>query len=175
MVSVGTGHGKSVIIQLLADLLALKGKKVVVVCLNSFLAYWGASTYGSTWVNNGSIRYVSLEHFLAMEPVEDSVAIFDEIDQMIGCNSFYINESNNVLEACYLPNLLTKWKLILGFSGTMSEATAQQLRYSFSQAKSIGVPSLRRYGNTNKLVHVQKVAASGLVAAVISRMKALNN
>jgi replicative superfamily II helicase len=51
LVSVGTGHGKSVIIQLLADMLAIQGKKVVIVCLNSFLAFWGSNTYGSTWVN----------------------------------------------------------------------------------------------------------------------------
>ena len=57
----------------------------------------------------------------------------------------------------------------------MSQATSQQLRYSFPEAKSIGVPSLRKYGNTNKLVYVQKVAQAGLVAAVISRMKALHN
>jgi hypothetical protein len=80
LVSVGTGHGKSVIIQLLADILALQSKKVVIVCLNSFLAFWGSTTYGSPWVNNGSIKYVSLENFLKMKPVEDGVAIFDEID-----------------------------------------------------------------------------------------------
>ena len=78
--SVGTGHGKSVIIQLLSDILALQGKKIVVVCLNSFLAFWGSNTYGSPWVSSGTIRYVSLEHFLKMEPVKDGVAIFDEID-----------------------------------------------------------------------------------------------
>ena len=147
----------------------------MIVCLNSFLAYWGSGTYGSTWVNKGQIQYVSLEHFLKMKPVEDSVAIFDEIDQMVSCNSFYLNESNYVVEACYSPSLLTKWKNIIGFSGTMSSATAQQLRYSFPQAKSIWVPSLRKYGNANELVHVQKVSESGLVAPVISRMKALNN
>jgi hypothetical protein len=52
----------------------------VIVCLNSFLAFWGSTTYGSPWVNNGSIKYVSLENFLKMKPIEDGVAIFDEID-----------------------------------------------------------------------------------------------
>ena len=94
---------------------------------------------------------------------------------MISCNSFYLNEKNYTIEACYLPNLLTKWNNVLGFSGTMSSATSQQLRFSFPGAKSIWVPSLRKYGNTNKLVHVQKVTETGLVAAVISRMKELNN
>jgi len=110
-----------------------------------------------------------------MEPVKGSVVIFDEIDQMISNNSFYLNEGGYIVEACYLPSLLTQWSIILGFSGTMGQATSQQLRFSFPQCKSIGVPSLRKYGNTNKLVHVQKVSESGLVAAVISRMKELNN
>jgi hypothetical protein len=110
-----------------------------------------------------------------MKPVLDAVAIFDEIDQMIGCNSFYLNERNRTVEACYLPSLLTQWKHILGFSGTMSQATSQQLRFSFPQCKSIDVPSLRKYGNTNKLVHVQKVTPSELVPGVISRIKALHN
>lgn len=68
------------IIQLLADILALQGKKVVVVCLHTFLAFWGSNTYGSPWVNNSTIRYTSLEHFLKMDPVADAVVIFDEID-----------------------------------------------------------------------------------------------
>ena len=51
LVSVGTGHGKSVIIQMLADILALHNKKVVIVCLQGFLAFWGSGTYGSPWVN----------------------------------------------------------------------------------------------------------------------------
>lgn len=108
-----------------------------------------------------------------MKPIDDAVAIFDEIDQMVGCNSFYIEEKNRTTVACYLPSLLTKWKSMLGFSGTMSQATSQQLRLAFPELKNIQVPSLRKFGNTNKLVFVQKVKQDELVAAVISRMKAL--
>lgn len=124
LVSVGTGHGKSVIIQLLADLLALQGKKVVIVCLNGFLAFWGANTYGSPWVSQGSIRYVSLDSFLKMKPIDNGIAIFDEIDQMVSSNGFYLNELTKGVEACYFPSFLTQWKNVLGFSGTMSEATS---------------------------------------------------
>ena len=120
LVSVGTGHGKSVIIQLLADLLALQGKKVVIVCLNSFLAFWATTTYGSPWVAEGTIRYVSLENFLKMKPTTDGIAIFDEIDQMVNCNGFHLEEKNKTLEAFYFPSLLTEWKHMIGFSGTMS-------------------------------------------------------
>ena len=64
---------------------------MIIVCLNSFLAFWGSGTYGSPWVNGGTIRYVALEHFLKMEPMKNSVVIFDEIDQMVSNNSFYLD------------------------------------------------------------------------------------
>ena len=80
---------------------------MVIVCLNGFLAFWGSGTYGSPWVNSGTIRYVSLEHFLKMGPVKDSVVIFDEIDQMTSNNSFYLNYEGSTVQACYLPSLLT--------------------------------------------------------------------
>ena len=110
-----------------------------------------------------------------MEPLKGTIVIFDEIDHMTGSNSFYLKEKGHMLEACYLPSLLTQWTTILGFSGTMGQATSQQLHHSFPLCKSINVPSLRIYGNTNKLVFVQKVAPSALISAVISRIKFLHN
>ena len=47
-----------------------------------------------------------------MEPLDGTVVIFDEIDQLVSNNSFYLKESNHVLEACYLPSLLTRWTTI---------------------------------------------------------------
>ena len=47
VVTLSTGHGKSIIIQLLADILTALGGKVLIVCLNNFLAHWGRMTYGS--------------------------------------------------------------------------------------------------------------------------------
>jgi hypothetical protein len=61
IVSVGTGHGKSVIIELLADILAAIDGKVIIVCLNNFLAHWGRMTYGSLNVETENITYMSLE------------------------------------------------------------------------------------------------------------------
>ena len=110
-----------------------------------------------------------------MEPLEGTIVIFDEIDHMLNNNSFYLKEVGHTVEACYLPSLLTRWVTIIGFSGTMGSATAQQLHHSFPHCKSIGVPSLRIFGNTNKLVFVQKVIPSALVPSVIARMKALHN
>ena len=49
LVQLGTGHGKSVIIQLLALSLKQKLKKgVIVVCLNKYLAYQSATRYSET-------------------------------------------------------------------------------------------------------------------------------
>ena len=49
LVQLGTGHGKSIIIQLLALSLKEKLKKgVVVVCLNKYLAYQSATRYSET-------------------------------------------------------------------------------------------------------------------------------
>ena len=49
IVSVDTGHGKSVVIQLLADMLVKNGaKNVLIVCLNDFLSYFGEEKYGTS-------------------------------------------------------------------------------------------------------------------------------
>jgi superfamily II DNA or RNA helicase len=40
-----TGHGKSVVIQMLARTL---GTKVIIVCLNSFLKNWSIMLYGAS-------------------------------------------------------------------------------------------------------------------------------
>jgi hypothetical protein len=45
--ALGTGHGKSVIIQTLANMKSIAGERVIIVCLNYFLAYWGRTTYDS--------------------------------------------------------------------------------------------------------------------------------
>ena len=93
MVSLGTGHGKSVIIQLLADMQAMNGVQVIIVCINKFLAYWGQSTYGSPYVANSMIRYMDLNSFLQTTPDKDTVVICDEIDQMLGAESFLLTEA----------------------------------------------------------------------------------
>lgn len=38
IVTLGTGHGKSLLIQLFADMLIKNNQKVIIVCLNEFLA-----------------------------------------------------------------------------------------------------------------------------------------
>jgi superfamily II DNA or RNA helicase len=47
MVALETGHGKTLVIQLIADmLLRMVSSKVIIVCLNNFLANWAKATLG---------------------------------------------------------------------------------------------------------------------------------
>jgi superfamily II DNA or RNA helicase len=47
MIALETGHGKTLIIQLIADILIRSFcKKVIIVCLNNFLANWAKATLG---------------------------------------------------------------------------------------------------------------------------------
>ena len=63
--SLGTGHGKSVVIQLLAQLLEVTGKgKVLIVCLNNYLAAQGKLKYST----DGNIEYTSLVNFNKKKP-----------------------------------------------------------------------------------------------------------
>ena len=109
MVSLGTGHGKSVIIQLLADMQAMAGTNVIIVCLNRFLAYWGQNTYDSPYVANFSIRYMDLHSFMQTTPDKNTVIICDEIDQMLGPKSFMLNKLEDSMQAFYFPSFLQEW------------------------------------------------------------------
>jgi hypothetical protein len=71
LIALGTGHGKTMLIQVIANMLALKfkNKNIIVVCLNDFLAFWGSFIYGSSFVAKQRIRFMSLAVFLSI-PVE---------------------------------------------------------------------------------------------------------
>jgi hypothetical protein len=85
---VGTGHGKSVIIQLLADMFVLAGKtKVLIVCANDFLKHWGEHNYGTA---GGFVQYVSRREFLEMTPDSDTIVLIDEINLMLANNCFWL-------------------------------------------------------------------------------------
>lgn len=89
--SLGTGHGKSIIIQQLAEMVSSTVNKVYVVCLNDFLAHYGRKVYGKKSLNveAGRIVYMDLEVFLKIDPSgDDAIVIFDEIDQMLAGESF---------------------------------------------------------------------------------------
>jgi hypothetical protein len=81
IVQVGTGHGKSVVAQLEADMLIATGtKKVLIVCTTEFLAHYGSHIYGTANTSAGKIRYVSFAKFLSIPVDTDTVVIFDEVD-----------------------------------------------------------------------------------------------
>ena len=80
IITLSTGHGKSVIIQLLADILAAIDGDVIIVCLNNFLSHWGRMNYGSTNVRDDKITYMPLDHFIKRKPNPAVHVIFDEID-----------------------------------------------------------------------------------------------
>ena len=60
-----------------------------------------------------------------MTPKKRAVVIFDEIDQMIGSNSFYLERifddefEGTAFESQYLPNLIKKWPRFICMSGTI--------------------------------------------------------
>jgi hypothetical protein len=89
LVSLDTGHSKSLIIQLLGDILIGLGKKsVLVICSNKFFAYYGRSHYGTTNVTTKRIEYLPFRHFLMRKPRLDTIILVDEIDYMLSNLSF---------------------------------------------------------------------------------------
>ena len=77
LVNLGTGHGKSVVIQMLAMVLnSQQNKRVFVVCLNNFLAAQSRIKYNK----EGGINYLPYSTFKRMLPSEDILVIYDEFD-----------------------------------------------------------------------------------------------
>jgi hypothetical protein len=85
-----TGHGKSIIIQLLADILVEVSGPVIIVCLNDFLAHWARTNYGSLNCRKEKIMYMSIHDFLKRCPDSNVHVIYDEIDSMLGTSSFNV-------------------------------------------------------------------------------------
>ena len=46
--------------------------------------------------------------------------IYDEIDQMMGCNSLKLVEGEDKVTSVYQASLMKEWKSVIGFSGTIS-------------------------------------------------------
>jgi hypothetical protein len=68
---------------LIADiLLKLICKRVIIVCLNNFLAHWAKTTYAKRNLNSLSSKllYISIDDFLKKVPDNETIVIFDEID-----------------------------------------------------------------------------------------------
>lgn len=81
--TIGTGHGKSVIILALAHTLVdILKVPVYIVTLHPFLSLFGKQKYGkdNKYILRNMIDYLSREDFLYKEPEKDAVVIFDEVD-----------------------------------------------------------------------------------------------
>ena len=55
------------------------------------------------------IRYMDLNSFLQTTPDKDTVVICDEIDQMVGTESFKLIEDLERIYAFYFPSFLQEW------------------------------------------------------------------
>jgi hypothetical protein len=104
----------------LADILCGMDGDVIIVGLNNFLSHWGRMTYGSLNVRDGNVTYMALKYFSKMKPNPNTHVIFDEIDQMLGVNSFDLIERDHHIMAVYQASLMKQWKSVIGFSGTIS-------------------------------------------------------
>lgn len=59
------------------------------------------------YATGGSIEYLSLENFNRKKPNPDTYVIYDEIDQMMGCNSFCTIELEvNKVKCIYRPSVM---------------------------------------------------------------------
>ena len=65
--------------------------------------------------------------FLQLKPDPDTLVIFDEIDQMVGANSLYIDRAydydmtGNVFGVKYFPNVIKNWKSFVCLRGTIEK------------------------------------------------------
>lgn len=141
----------------MADILVEISGDVIIVCLNYFLAHQGRTNYGSANVRYRKERYIDINDFLKMKPNPNINVIFDEIDRMVGVNSFNLVEKDSEIKTIYNINLMKEWKSVIGFSGTISESTVDQLRAELKNPICIDIPSLRTNGNSNKVVSVVKI------------------
>ena len=63
-------------------------------------------TYGSLNVENDKIIYMPIDHFIKRQPNKDVHVIFDEIDSMLGVDSFNLIEKDNEATAIYHASLM---------------------------------------------------------------------
>jgi hypothetical protein len=68
------------------------------------------------------IVYLSIDDFLKRNPDDQAVVLFDEIDEMIGQQSFNIVEMGDKVKGSYYPEVMKSWKSIVGLSGTLSNS-----------------------------------------------------
>jgi hypothetical protein len=157
---VGTGHGKSVIAQLEADMLTLAGKvQVLLVGANEFLKHWAETHYGT---DNPDVQHCSKREYLEMEPNKDTAVVIDEIDLMLSNGSFYLRE-NKVLKTVTpfcLPAFIREWGTVIGLSGTVSQTNETELKSMIPGVKVLRVPPMRKTEQEHEIVKIVKYIES---------------
>lgn len=124
--------------------------------MNDFLAHQSRTNYGSHNVQSDRITYMSIADFLKITPNSRTIVIYDEIDSMLGTNSFNLIQENETIKSVYNASLMKEWKAVIGFSGTISQSTKDQLIAELGDPICIDIPSLRVHGANNKIVGVVK-------------------
>ena len=109
----------------------------------------------NTYATGGNIEYISLATFNRKQPNPNTYVIYDEIDQIMGSNSFFTTKGVNDVHKCsYRPSVMAEWGCVMGFSGTVTESTQTQFQAEFSNALTLTIPSLRLGGSSNKITEV---------------------
>lgn len=156
-------------------------KKSNIATLTKFLANWAKMAYGGVNMLNKKINYLTVKDLVEMNPLVGEYLIVDEIDQMVGRSSFYHVDTGDSIECIHTSSLFDKWKAMVGFSGSLSEATIMQLREELNNPLCLIIPSLRNQGLENKLAMVVEASdddddLKGKVAKRIGEMRAkINN
>ena len=158
---------------MLADILAELDGKIIIVCVNNFLAHWARTNYGSLHVKADKVEYMPLEHFIKRRPDKNIHVIFDEIDQMLGVKSFSMLEEGDQVTAVYQASLMKEWKSVIGFSGTIADSTISQIRAELKDPICIDIPSLRKQNNDNEVVMVIQAEEAAINKKVIERVREL--
>jgi hypothetical protein len=83
IVSILTGHGKTLLIQMVANMIldTFNHKTVTIVCLNKFLHSYAELKYArNNPLVNHRLKFKDVYSFFKCQPGENEVVIFDEID-----------------------------------------------------------------------------------------------
>ena len=70
---------------------------------------------------------------------------------MLGLQSLSLIDNGNETKTIYQASLMKEWESVIGFSGTISLPTVNQLRSELKDPICLEMPSLRRNGNENKI------------------------
>jgi hypothetical protein len=148
-VEIHPGHGKSVIIQLIANILceqAIIGiikpaTQVIIVCANEYLAYQFSYTYKND--NCFSILYMSKEEFYKRRADPDTFVIIDEVDDILGPNSIVSYYKQNNFMFFDFFRTLEKYKGVIAFTGTLSRSTRAQASAAKKDVMVVEVLNIR--------------------------------